>query len=89
MPIYDFKSNDGKKLEKLVPLGTDSVTEDGVTYNRVPNLSGFAFTGNAVGVPPQKEQVRDGYHKLEQKEGSGFLRKSPFTAKQIKRAWGF
>ena len=88
MPIYDFKSDDGKIIEKIVSLGTDEVTEDGVTYRRVTQPQGFAFTGRAVGIPSQKDQVKDGYHKLEQKDGSRFLRKSPFTTKQIKKAWG-
>jgi len=88
MPIYDFKDEDGKQLERLVPLGTDEITEGGVAYKRVPNLKGFAFTGRAVGIPPQKDQVKDGYYKLEQEDGSRFLRKSLFTTKQIKKAWG-
>ena len=88
MPTYDFKSDDGQTIERLVALGTEKLTEGGVTYRKVPNLRGFAFTGRAVGVPPQKDQVKDGYYKLEQEKGSRFLRKSLFTTKQIKKAWG-
>ena len=88
MPTYDFKSDDGQRIERLVSLGTEELIEEGVTYKRVPNLEGFAFTGRAVGGPPQKEQVKGGYYKLEQEKGSRFLKQSLFTTKQIKKAWG-
>ena len=87
MPIYSFASEDGKTLDEIVPLGTDYITRDGVRYGKV--LADECFTvGNQVKIPSQSEQVKDGYHKLEQKEGSRFLRKSQFSTKQIKRAWG-
>ena len=88
MPIYSFASEDGKTLDEIVPLGTDHITRDGVRYGKV--LADECFSvGNQVKIPSQAEQVKDGYHKLEQKEGSRFLRKSQFSTKQIKRAWGF
>ena len=88
MPIYSFASEDGKTLDEIVPLGTDHITRDGVRYEKVLADECFAV-GNQVKIPSQAEQVKDGYHKLEQKEGSRFLRKSQFSTKQIKRAWGF
>ena len=88
MPTYDFKSDDGRTIERLTSLGTEKLIEDGVTYKRVPNLKGFAFTGKAVGIPSQKDQVKGGYYKLEQDYGSRFLKQSLFTTKQIKKAWG-
>ena len=88
MPIYSFASEDGKTLDEIVPLGTDHITRDGVRYGKV--LADECFSvGNQVKIPSQAEQVKDGYHKLEQKEGSRFLRKSQFSTKQIKNAWGF
>ena len=88
MPIYTFVSEGGEVVEEIVPLGTSHITRDGVRYEKV--LAGECFTvGNQVRIPSQAEQVKDGYHKLEQKEGSRFLRKSQFSTKQIKKAWGF
>lgn len=88
MPIYSFASEDGKTLDEIVPLGTSHITRDGVRYEKV--LAGECFTvGNQVKIPSQAEQVKDGYHQLEQRHGSRFLRKSQFSTKQIKNAWGF
>jgi hypothetical protein len=88
MPIYSFASEDGKTLDEIVPLGTDHITRDGVRYGKV--LADECFSvGNQVKIPSQAEQVKDGYHQLEQRHGSRFLRKSQFSTKQIKRAWGF
>jgi len=89
MPIYSFASKDGELIEEIVPSGTKRVTREGVNYERCIGSEGFSLTGQAVGVLSQAEQVKDGYHKLEQSEGSRFLRQSQFTTKQIKRAWGF
>ena len=89
MPIYSFISEDGQVVEKIVPSGTGRLTIDGVDYVRSIGDEGFSLSGKAVGIPPQAEQVKDGYYKLEQKEGSRFMRQSQFTTKQIKRAWGF
>ena len=89
MPIYSFASKDGELIEEIVPSGTKRVTRGGVDYARSIGSEGFSLTGQAVGIPSQAEQVKDGYYKLEQKEGSRFLRQSQFSTKQIKRAWGF
>jgi len=88
MPLYSFISEDGKVIEKVVKSGTERLTVDGVDYNRSIANEGFAVSGQAA-LPSQAEQVRAGYYKQEQKEGSRFLRKSQFSTKQIKRAWGF
>ena len=88
MPIYSFTSEDGRTVEEIVPSGTNRLTIDGVDYDRVIANEGFSVVGT-VSFPSQAEQVKDGYHKLEQKEGSRFLRKSKFSSKQIKKAWGF
>ena len=89
MPLYTFENNEGDTIERLVPLGRATVSVDGVVYLRSCTPQGFAMTGVAVGLPPQKDQVKDGYYKLECSEGSRFLKKSTFSTKQIKKAWGF
>jgi len=89
MPLYSFISEDGQVVEKIVPSGTDRLAIDGVDYVRSMGDEGFSLSGKAVGIPSQAEQVKDGYYKLEQKEGSRFMRQSQFTTKQIKKAWGF
>jgi len=89
MPLYSFESERGNVVEQLVPIGTERIDIDGVRYTRQTAPEGFALTGIAVGTPSQAEQVKDGYYKLEQTQGSRFLRQSQFTTKQIKKAWGF
>ena len=89
MPLYSFESERGDVVEQLVPIGTERIDIDGNEYTRQSAPEGFAVTGIAVGIPSQAEQVKDGYYKLEQKDGSRFLKKSTFTTKQIKKAWGF
>tara|TARA_R100000458_G_scaffold16908_3_gene14651 strand:+ start:7893 stop:8159 length:267 start_codon:yes stop_codon:yes gene_type:complete len=88
MPLYSFISKDGKVIEKVVKSGTDRLTIDGTDYERSIANEGFAVSGQ-VKLPSQAEQVRAGYYQQEQKQGSRFLKKSKFTTKQIKKAWGF
>tara|TARA_R100000329_G_scaffold113645_1_gene93272 strand:+ start:308 stop:574 length:267 start_codon:yes stop_codon:yes gene_type:complete len=88
MPLYSFISKDGKVIEKVVKSGTDRLTIDGKDYERSIANEGFAVSGQ-VKLPSQAEQVRAGYYQQEQKQGSRFLKKSKFTTKQIKKAWGF
>ena len=89
MPLYNFENNKGNVIECLVPIGTTTLDVDGVTYIKSNSPTGFAMPGKAVGIKPQKDQVREGYYGLECKEGSRFLRQSTFSTKQIKKAWGF
>lgn len=89
MPLYTFEARDGERIEKLVPIGTNKIDVGGKLFKRSSVPDGFAFTGRASGFPSQAEQVKGGYHKLEQEKGSRFLDRSIFTTKQIKKAWGF
>jgi len=89
MPLFDFSDDKGNIIECLVPKGTSTIDVDGVVYTKTDGPSGFAMPGKAVGIKPQKDQVKDGYYQLECNEGSRFLKKSLFSTKQIKRAWGF
>ena len=88
MPLFDFSDDKGNIIECLVPKGTSTIDVDGVVYTKTDGPSGFAMPGKAVGIKPQKDQVKDGYYQLECNEGSRFLKKSLFSTKQIKRAWG-
>ena len=89
MPLFEFENSEGDTIERIVPRNRKIVKVDGVGYTKVTAPQGFAMTGVAVGLPPQKDQVKDGYYQLECNEGSRFLKKSLFSTKQIKRAWGF
>jgi len=89
MPLFTFENGSGDTIERLVPKGCEAVDVDGVEYCRSNTPESFAMTGRAVGIPSQKEQVKDGYYKLECEKGSRFLKKSLFSTKQIKKAWGF
>lgn len=86
MPLYTFESESGDTLEKVVPVGTSHLDVAGERYTRSAAPSRFAFTGVASGMPSQEEQVRAGYHKLENEQGSRF--RSQYSKKQIKKAWG-
>jgi len=89
MPLYSFESEVGVVVEQLVPIGTERIDIDGDEYTRQAVPEGFTLVGAVSKTPSQAEQVKDGYYKLEQTEGSRFLKKSQFTTKQIKKAWGF
>jgi hypothetical protein len=89
MPLYSFESEVGAVVEQLVPIGTERINIDGDEYTRQAVPEGFTLVGASSKAPSQAEQVKDGYYKLEQTEGSRFLKKSQFTTKQIKKAWGF
>ena len=89
MPLFDFSDDKGNIIECLVPKGTSTVDVDGVVYTKTNGPSGFALPGKAVGMKPQKDQVKDGYYRMECEKGSRFLDSSTFSTKQIKKAWGF
>ena len=86
MPLYTFESESGEVVEKVVPMGTSRLAIGGEKYSRKTEPVRFAYTGRAVGVASQTEQVKDGYYKLECEQGSRF--KSSFSKKTIKQAWG-
>tara|TARA_B100000073_G_scaffold309667_1_gene281553 strand:+ start:105 stop:362 length:258 start_codon:yes stop_codon:yes gene_type:complete len=84
MPIYVFKDEDGKTVERLVQRGTQAITEDGRVYTR-DLVAGFGVSGNATDPGTMKEQVRRGYRELENQGGRW---KSNYSKKEIKRVWG-
>ena len=89
MPLFTFENGAGHIIERLVPRGRETVKVDGVVYLKTCAPHGFAMPGKAVGLPPQKDQVKDGYYRMECEKGSRFLDSSNFSTKQIKKAWGF
>ncbi len=87
MPIYQYRSEDGKLEETLhrsledrnLPVVVEGVTLKRVTVpERVFVLSGAEFQN-------QRDDVLAGYHRKECAEGSRF--KSEFTKEQIKQIW--
>lgn len=84
MPIYVFKDEGGKTVERLVQRGTQVITENGRVYTR-DLVAGFGVSGNATDPGTMKEQVRRGYRELEDRGGRW---KSNYSKKEIKRVWG-
>jgi len=83
MPIQTFQSNDGVTLDEIVPIGTESIRRGSKLYKRVFPLAGFSYPVRSEMTP--KESVWAGYRKNETKRNG---RRSSFSAKQIKAAWG-
>jgi len=82
MPIYTFENN-GQCIERIAPMGTDSVVLDGKRWNRQP-VARFGVTGFAS-EPGLKDQVKKGFSRLEDRQGSRF--ESTFTKNQIRKIW--
>jgi hypothetical protein len=86
MPLYTFKSESGEVIEKVVPVGTSHLDMAGEKFSRTSEPPRVSYTGRAVGMPSQVEQVRGGYYKLECEHGTRF--RSNFSKQTIKKAWG-
>lgn len=86
MPLHTFEAPDGSTVERIVKHGTNRITVNGVKHTRLAVPESFAMPGSAVGMAPQKEQVREGYYQLECDKGSRF--NSKYSKKKIKQAWG-
>jgi hypothetical protein len=82
MPIYTFENN-GQCIEHIAPMGTDSLVLDGKRWTRQP-VARFGVTGFAS-EPGLKEQVKKGFSRLEDRQGSRFA--SSFTKNQIRKIW--
>lgn len=82
MPIYAFERN-GNVIEKIVPMGTDSIVHDGQKWNR-SSITRFAPTGFAREAE-MKDHVKRGFSRLEDRQGSRF--ESTFTKNQIRKIW--
>lgn len=84
MPTYVFEHN-GKAIERIAPIGTESITVEGVRWRRNP-VSSFSATGFAK-EEQLKDKVKRGYYKQECREGSRFA--SSFSKSEIRKAWRF
>jgi hypothetical protein len=82
MPIYAFE-REGQTIERIVPMGTDSIVVDGRKWTR-NNITRFAPTGFARELE-LKDHVKRGFSRLEDRHGSRF--ESTFTKKQIRKIW--
>lgn len=94
MPIYQYESIvDGGIIEEVKPVARRDECPVGHRRISVPKSLTVVGAGSRVpaGTPlstlPQKEQVRQGYHKMEERLGSRF--KSKHSKKTISKAWGF
>lgn len=82
MPIYAFE-NDGQVIEKIVPIGTDSITHNGKRWKR-NSITRFTATGFSR-EPELKDHVKRGFSRMEDRQGSRF--ESTFTKNQIRKIW--
>ena len=82
MPIYAFEC-EGRTLERIVPMGTDSIVVDGKKWRR-NSITSFAPTGFARELE-LKDHVKRGFSRLEDRQGSRF--ESTFTKNQLRKIW--
>lgn len=83
MPVYDFKNKaTGDVKEFILPAGvTVHQDPDGNFWEKVTTPPRIAIGGYKE--PPQAQEVRRGYYKVEQQGWN-----SKFTKNQVKKAWG-
>tara|TARA_R100000808_G_scaffold21168_1_gene45777 strand:- start:561 stop:818 length:258 start_codon:yes stop_codon:yes gene_type:complete len=84
MPLYVFKNKSGSTIEKVVPRGTNEITENGDKFTR-EIVTGFGVSGVASNPNDYTSQIKAGYHEL---ENAGGRWKSEYSKKQIKKIWG-
>jgi hypothetical protein len=82
MPIYTFENN-GKTMEHIAPMGTDSIVIKGERWKRQP-VARFGVTGFAREAE-LKDHVKRGFSRMEDRQGSRF--ESTFTKNQIRKIW--
>ena len=83
MPIYEYIDRDGSVKEVLV----SSIKNRDAIQGRTSVPSRVCVrVGGGNRNRPLKEDVKRGYHQLEQRSGSRWP--STFSKQQIKRAWG-
>ena len=85
MPVYEYKSDTGDVIELERPITERDDAPDGYTRLDFPtriSVPNGAYDENGM----NKETIRRGYHKQEEKLGSRW--RSMHSVKGIKRAWG-
>jgi hypothetical protein len=82
MPIYSFEHN-GRTIEQIVPMGTDSISLEGKTWRRscINRIAPIGFARQSE----LKDEVKRGFYNMEQRQGSRF--ESTFTKNQIRKIW--
>lgn len=83
MPIFEFIADDGEVAEAIVQPNRNQIEINGKKFRKAP-IQSFS-TPRGLRLPDQKEQVKRGYSRLEDKGGHWPSRYSKNT---IKRAWG-
>ena len=84
MPVYEYKADTGEVIELERPITERDDAPDGYTRLDFPtriSVPNGAYNENGM----NKESVRRGYHKQEEKMGSRWH--SKHSVKAIKRAW--
>jgi len=85
MPTYEYKSDTGEVIELKRPIMERDDAPDGFTRLDYPtriSVPNGACDENGM----NKETIRRGYHRQEEKLGSRW--RSMHSVKGIKRAWG-
>ena len=85
MPVYEYKSETGDVIELERPITERDDAPDGYTRLDFPtriSVPNGAYDENGM----NKETIRRGYHKQEEKLGSRW--RSKHSVNTIKRAWG-
>ena len=81
MPTYTFENESGVRAEANKPIGTTTFIDRGTKWKRITEPEGFRMHTGAQ-LPDQKEQMRRGYNRLENR---GWI--SKFSKQQVKRVW--
>jgi len=81
MPTYTFENQSGCTMEVNVPMGTETVVQNGDSWTRTKTPEGCMVNVGAQ-MPDQKAAIKRGYS---QAEDLGW--KSKFSKTQVKKIW--
>lgn len=82
MPIREYETEDGEIVEVL-----HGASEQAVPAGWKKVISAGSFSTGSVRQETMADSIKKGYYKAECTKGSQF--KSRFSAKAIKKAWGW
>lgn len=82
MPLYEFESDDGQVIERLVSPGATGIVVDGKNFVRVV-ASTFGISGFAT-EPTQSDEIKRDCYKA---ECAGTFR-SAYSKNQLRKVWG-
>lgn len=83
MPIFEFIAGDGEVTEAIVQPSKNVIEINGKRYRKAPVQPFSAPRG--LKLPDQKEQIKKGYSRIEDKGGYW---PSRYSKRTIKKAWG-